>query len=85
MKDKNKKIMLTVIEAILLYYWCIFLVNADSYYSPYFVLAVVAVIHRTISISKNIQPNKQNKVLLTIFSIIRYFNTCKSIKCSKVA
>lgn len=70
MKDKNKKIMLTVIETILLYYWCIFLVNADSYYSPYFVLAVVAVIHRTISISKNIQPNKQNKVLLTIFSII---------------
>ena len=70
MKDKNKKNMLTVIEAILLYYWCIFLVNADSYYSPYFVLAVVAVIHRTISISKNIQPNKQNKVLLTIFSII---------------
>lgn len=70
MKERNKKILLTTIEAILLYYWCIFLVKADSYYSPYFVLAIVAVIHRTVCISKNIKLSKQNKILLTIFSIV---------------
>ena len=69
MKERNKKLLLTAIEAILLYYWCIFLVKADSYYSPYFVLAIVAVIHRTVCISKNIKLSKQNKILLTIFSI----------------
>lgn len=69
MKERNKKLLLTTIEAILLYYWCIFLVKADSYYSPYFVLAIVAVIHRTVCISKNKKPSKQNKILLTIFSI----------------
>lgn len=70
MKERNKKLLLTAIEAILLYYWCIFLVKADSYYSPYFVLAIVAVIHRTVCISKNIKLSKQNKILLTIFSIV---------------
>ncbi len=70
MKERKKKLLLTTIEAILLYYWCIFLVKADSYYSPYFVLAIVAVIHRTVCISKNIKPSKQNKILLTIFSIV---------------
>lgn len=70
MKERNKKLLLTAIEAILLYYWCIFLVKADSYYSPYFVLAIVAVIHRTVWISKNIKLSKQNKILLTIFSIV---------------
>lgn len=70
MKERNKKLLLTAIETILLYYWCIFLVKADSYYSPYFVLAIVAVIHRTVCISKNIKPSKQNKILLTIFSIV---------------
>lgn len=69
MKERNKKLLLTAIEAILLYYWCIFLVKADSYYSPYFVLAIVAIIHRTVCISKNIKLSKQNKILLTIFSI----------------
>lgn len=70
MKERKKELLLTTIEAILLYYWCIFLVKADSYYSPYFVLAIVAVIHRTVCISKNIKPSKQNKILLTIFSIV---------------
>lgn len=70
MKERNKKLLLTAIEAILLYYWCIFLVKADSYYSPYFVLAIIAVIHRTVCISKNIKPSKQNKILLTIFSVV---------------
>lgn len=70
MKERNKKLLLTAIEAILLYYWCIFLVKADSYYSPYFVLAIVAVIHRTVCISKNIKLSKQNKILLNIFSIV---------------
>ena len=67
MKERNKKLLLTAIEAILLYYWCIFLVKA---YSTYFVLAIVAVIHRTVCISKNIKLSKQNKILLTIFSIV---------------
>lgn len=70
MKERNKKLLLTAIEAILLYYWSIFLVKADSYYSPYFVLAIIAVIHRTVCISKNIKPSKQNKILLTIFSVV---------------
>lgn len=70
MKERNKKLLLTAIEAILLYYWCIFLVKADSYYSPYFVLAIIAVIHRTVCISKNIKPSKQKKILLTIFSVV---------------
>lgn len=68
-KERNKTII-NIIEAILTYYWCVFLVKADSYYSPYFVLAVVAIIHRTVSICKNKKSQNNHKILLSIFSIV---------------
>lgn len=68
-KERNKTII-NIIEAILTYYWCVFLVKADSYYSPYFVLAVVAIIHRTVSICKNKKSQNNHKILLSIFSVV---------------
>lgn len=68
-KERNKTII-NIIEAILTYYWCVFLVKADSYYSPYFVLVVVAIIHRTVSICKNKKSQNNHKILLSIFSIV---------------
>lgn len=68
-KERNKTVI-NIIEAILTYYWCVFLVKADSYYSPYFVLAVVAIIHRTVSICKNKKTQNNHKILLSIFSIV---------------
>lgn len=71
-KLDNKDILITIIEAILVYYWSIFLVGADSYYSPYFILAFIAIIHRTILICKN-KKKQNNNFLLMLLSVILSF------------
>ncbi len=71
----NKRLILqTVLQAIFTYYWCIFLVSSDSYYSPYFVVAIVSVIHAVLRISKKQTVHdsfgKPNSKSLNVMSLL---------------
>lgn len=72
---ENKKLIIqTILQVIFTYYWCIFLVSADSYYSPYFVIAIVGIIHAVLRILKKQtvydsfgKTNKKSLIFLSLF------------------
>ena len=71
--DNKKLTVQTALQAIFAYYWCIFLVSADSYYSPYFMVAIVSVIHAVIRITKKQTIyecfGRNNRISLNILSL----------------